>query len=88
MLPVRRLFRVGLRAETPEALARVHSDHVLLIVDEASGVPEQVFEAAAGSMSGHSATTLMLSNPTRSSGTFLRVITVWQIVGGRALGVA
>jgi len=58
------------RAETPEALAGVHSDHVLLIVDEASGVPEQVFEAAAGSMSGHSATTLMLSNPTRSSGTF------------------
>ena len=58
------------RAETPEALAGVHRDHVLLIVDEASGVPEQVFEAAAGSMSGHSATTLMLSNPTRSSGTF------------------
>lgn len=58
------------RAETPEALAGVHSDHVLLIVDEASGVPEQVYEAAAGSMSGHNATTLMLSNPTRSSGTF------------------
>jgi len=33
-------------------------------------VPEKVFEAAAGSMSGHNATTLMLSNPTRSSGTF------------------
>ncbi len=58
------------RAETPEALAGVHSDNVLLIIDEASGVPEQVFEAAAGSMSGHNATTLMLSNPTRSSGTF------------------
>lgn len=58
------------RAETPEALAGVHSEHVMLIVDEASGVPEQVFEAAAGSMSGHNATTIMLSNPTRSSGTF------------------
>lgn len=58
------------RAETPEALAGVHSDHVLLVVDEASGVPEKVFEAAAGSMSGHSATTVLLSNPTRSSGTF------------------
>ena len=30
------------RAETPEALAGVHSDNVLLIVDEASGVPEAV----------------------------------------------
>ena len=58
------------RAETPEALAGVHSENVLLVIDEASGVPEKVFEAAAGSMSGHNATTLMLSNPTRSSGTF------------------
>jgi hypothetical protein len=58
------------RAETPEALAGVHSEHVLLVIDEASGVPEKVFEAAAGSMSGHSATTVLLSNPTRSSGTF------------------
>jgi phage terminase large subunit len=40
------------------------------VVDEASGVPEKVFEAAAGSMSGHAATTILLSNPTRSSGTF------------------
>jgi len=58
------------RAETPEALAGVHSDNVMLVVDEASGVPEQVFEAAAGSMSGHSAITMLFSNPTRSSGTF------------------
>lgn len=58
------------RAETPEALAGIHSENVMLVVDEASGVPEQVFEAAAGSMSGHSAVTIMLSNPTRSSGTF------------------
>ena len=58
------------RAETPEALAGVHSDNVLLVVDEASGVPEKVFSAAAGSMSGHNATTILLSNPTRSTGTF------------------
>lgn len=58
------------RAEQPEALAGVHSDNVLLVVDEASGVPEQVFEAASGSMSGHSATTILAGNPTRSSGTF------------------
>ena len=58
------------RAEQPEALAGVHSDNVLLVVDEASGVPEQVFEAASGSMSGHNATTILAGNPTRSSGTF------------------
>lgn len=53
-----------------EAMQGVHSENVLLVIDEASGIPEPVFEAAAGSMSGESATTLMLSNPVRSSGTF------------------
>ena len=38
------------RAETPEAMAGVHSQNVLLVVDEASGIPEQVFEAASGSL--------------------------------------
>jgi hypothetical protein len=58
------------RAEQPEALAGVHSDNVMLVVDEASGVPEQVFEAASGSMSGHNAITILAGNPTRSTGTF------------------
>jgi hypothetical protein len=58
------------RAEQPEALQGVHSDNVMLVADEASGIPEQVFEAAAGSMSGHAAVTLLLGNPVRSSGFF------------------
>ena len=58
------------RAEQPEALQGVHSENVMLVADEASGIPEQVFEAAAGSMSGHSAMTLLLGNPVRSSGFF------------------
>lgn len=58
------------REEKPEALAGVHSDHVLLIADEASGVPEKIFESAAGSMSSEHATTLLLGNPVRSSGFF------------------
>jgi hypothetical protein len=53
-------------------LAGVHSEHVLLVVDEASAVPEAVFEAAAGSMSGHSASTILISNPTRNSGLFYK----------------
>ena len=59
-------------SERPEALAGVHSEHVLLIVDEASAIPESVFESAAGSMSGHTATTILISNPTRNSGLFFR----------------
>ena len=58
------------RAETPEALQGVHSENVMLLCDEASGIPESVFESAAGSMSGDNATTILLGNPTRSSGFF------------------
>lgn len=58
--------------EKPEALAGVHSEHVLLIADEAPGVPEEIFEAAAGSMSGFSATTVLIGNPTRNSGLFFK----------------
>jgi len=62
-------FRTA-RPEAPEALQGVHSEHVLLLIDEASGVPEAIFEAAIGSMSGHAATTMMASNPTKTSGLF------------------
>lgn len=61
------------RAESPEALAGVHSDNVMLIGDEASGIPEQVYQAAGGSMSGHTAVTILTGNPIRSSGYFYDV---------------
>lgn len=59
-------------ADKPEAMAGVHSENVLLIADEASGIPEAVFEAATGSMSGHNATTILIGNPTRLNGLFFR----------------
>ena len=63
------------RMEQPESLQGVHSANVLLIVDEASGVPEQVFEAGSGSMSTPGAITILASNPLRSSGFFFRTHT-------------
>jgi hypothetical protein len=50
----------------------VHSTNVLLVCDEASGIAEPVFEAAAGSMSSAGATTILIGNPTRSTGFFWR----------------
>lgn len=58
------------RAENPEALQGKHSDFVLLIGDEASGIPEAVFEASAGSMASKNAIMLLASNPIRGSGYF------------------
>jgi|TARA_Y100001968_G_scaffold332777_1_gene392212 phage terminase large subunit len=58
------------RAEQPDALQGVHAEHVLLICDEASGVPESVYEAAGGSMSALHASMVLAGNPVRSSGYF------------------
>lgn len=59
-------------ADRPEALAGVHSEHVLLICDEASAIPEAVYESAAGSMSGEHACTILIGNPTRNTGLFFK----------------
>lgn len=70
------------RAEQPDALQGIHAEFVLLVVDEAPGVSEAVFESAGGSMSGHNATTLLLGNPTRTQGyfydTFHRLAPEWK----------
>ena len=62
------------RKETPEALQGIHSDKVLLIVDEASSVDDAIFSAAGGSLSGN-ATLLLLGNPTRPEGYFYDAFT-------------
>lgn len=68
-------FRTA-RIETPEALAGIHADHVMVIVDEASGVPEPVFEAASGTLSTAGAICLLIGNPTRARGLFYRTHTM------------
>lgn len=62
-------FRTS-RPDKPEAMAGVHSDNVLIIGDEASGIAEAVYEAGAGSMSGHNAHTVLAGNPVRGTGYF------------------
>ncbi len=58
------------RPEQPEALQGVHSKNVLLIADEASGVPNKIFESAGGSMSGEHATMILAGNPLKGQGFF------------------
>jgi hypothetical protein len=56
--------------ENTEAIAGVHSDHVAIVVDEASGVPEQVFETAQGALTSGNVLIIMISNGTRTIGYF------------------
>lgn len=56
--------------ENPEALAGIHAEHVMMIVDEASGVPDKIFETAEGALTGENILVIMCSNPTRLVGYF------------------
>lgn len=68
-------FRTA-RKENPEALAGVHAAHVLIIVDEASGVDEVVYETGQGALSTKGAIAVLIGNPTKPSGFFYKTQTV------------
>lgn len=58
------------RKERPEALSGVHSDNVLLLADEASAVPDEIFDIGVGSLTNKNALMLLISNYTRTTGYF------------------
>tara|TARA_R100000541_G_scaffold21445_5_gene31390 strand:- start:2367 stop:3773 length:1407 start_codon:yes stop_codon:yes gene_type:complete len=58
------------RRENPEALQGFHSPNMLFIIDEASGIPDVIFEVAQGAMSTLGAKTIMVGNPNRATGYF------------------
>ena len=58
------------RPERPEALQGFHSENVLFLIDEASGVPEVVFQVAEGALSTEGTFVVMAANPTREEGYF------------------
>lgn len=58
------------RRENPEALQGFHSENMLFICEEASGIPDVVFQVGEGALSTKGAKVLMCGNPTRSDGYF------------------
>ena len=58
-----------------EALQGFHADNILMVVDEASGVPDQIMNAVDGAITTQGAYVILTSNPTRRSGYFFRTIT-------------
>jgi hypothetical protein len=56
------------RPENPEALQGLHSEHMLFVIDEASGVADAVFQPIEGALSTPNARIVMASNPTQTSG--------------------
>lgn len=58
-------------ASQPENLAGYHDDYMIFLVDEASGMPEEMFPVIEGAISSGTLVILILSgNPTKNQGTF------------------
>lgn len=66
----RRWFAVAKTASQPENMQGFHEDNMLFIVDEASGVDDEIMEAILATLSGENNKLLMCGNPTRITGTF------------------
>ena len=53
-----------------ESFAGTHGDHVLIIMDEASAIPDKIWEVTEGAMTTPKAMWFAYGNPTRNSGRF------------------
>ena len=61
-------FAIGLSTDRPERFQGHHAEHLFLVVDEASGVAESIYESAEGFLTTPGSCVLLIGNPTRPSG--------------------
>ena len=65
-----RWFATAKTATKPENMQGFHEDHMLIVVDEASGVADPIMEAILGTLTGIDNKLLMCGNPNRLEGVF------------------
>ena len=65
-----RWYALGLSTNEPERFQGFHAEHLLLIVDEASGVDQGIFDASEGFLTGPHSRALLIGNPTQLRGEF------------------
>ena len=66
----------GVPATEPDRIEGFHSDHTLLLIDETKSVPQDVYDALQGMLTGHGDTRLVVcSTPGGVQGPFWRIIT-------------
>ena len=66
----KRWFATAKTATKPENMQGFHEDHMLIVVDEASGVADPIMEAILGTLTGKDNKLLMCGNPNRLEGVF------------------
>ena len=67
-----RWFATARTASKPENMAGFHEEHLLFVIDEASGVADQIYETIEGALTTKDAKLLLCGNPTKNFGVFKR----------------
>lgn len=65
-------YAMGLSTKDPDAFQGFHAVNILVIGDEASGIPEKIFDAIDGVTTSQGARILLLGNPTNPLGRFAK----------------
>lgn len=65
-------YALGLSTNDTDHFQGFHQDYILAIIDEASGVSEEIFDAVDGVLTSMHAKRLYIGNPLRRSGEFFR----------------
>lgn len=63
-------FAVGLSTNDPIAFQGHHAENMLFVADEASGVAQEIYDAAEGFLTSDHARVLLIGNPNQTSGQF------------------
>ncbi len=63
-------YAFGFSTDDPDAFNGIHAEHILVIFDEASGIPPEIWESAKGVLSSGNAHLLGIGNPTDPSSMF------------------
>lgn len=63
-------YAIARTSNKPESLQGLHEDNMFFVIDEASGIPEEMMEVIHGTLTNEGAYCFMIGNPTTISGTF------------------
>ena len=65
-------YAMGLSADSADQFQGFHSSHLLIVVDEAEGVSDSIYEAIDSVMTSDGSRLLLIGNPTTVTGVFRR----------------
>ena len=63
-------YAMGIATANSDSFQGFHESYLLVIVDEAAGVPDEIFESIEGIITTEGSRLLLVGNPTSTSGTF------------------